>query len=45
MPHWPFIIGAYSIAVGGVLAAFVHALVTMRRAEREAERLRQERRR
>ena len=42
MSHWPFIVAAYAIAIGGTLALLVSSLVAMRRKERAAEELRRE---
>jgi uncharacterized integral membrane protein len=42
MSHWPFIIGAYAIGVGGAVALGLWSLVAMRRAERAAEQLRRQ---
>lgn len=39
MSHWPFIIGAYALAVGGVVALLLWSRAAMRRAEAEAERI------
>jgi len=43
MNHWPFIIGAYAIALAGILGLTLSSLLAMRRAEAEAEALRSER--
>jgi hypothetical protein len=42
MSHWPFIIGAYVIGIGGAAALGLWSFVAMRRAERAAEQLRQQ---
>lgn len=39
MNPWPFVIGAYAVALLGTAALTLWSLVEMRRAEREAERL------
>ena len=39
MNHWPFIIAAYSIALGGTLALTLWSLAAMRRAEKRADAL------
>ena len=39
MNPWPFIIGAYAVALFGTAALAAWSLVDMRRAEREAENL------
>jgi heme exporter protein CcmD len=45
MDHTPFIVGAYAVTLGGIGLLLIQSFVAMRRAEAEAERLRQERRR
>ncbi|WP_118857211.1 heme exporter protein CcmD [Sphingomonas mesophila] len=37
MNHWPFVIAAYAIALGGTLALLVASWRAMRRAEAAAE--------
>jgi uncharacterized integral membrane protein len=37
MNHWPFIIAAYAIAIGGTLAITLASLLAMRRAEARSE--------
>ena len=44
MVHTPFIVASYAIAIVGVLGIFGLSYVQMRRAERQAEALRKERR-
>lgn len=39
MNHWPFIIGAYAVAILGTLAVTGLSYLRMRRAERQAEAL------
>jgi hypothetical protein len=39
MNHWPFVIAAYGIAIGGTVALLAWAYVTMRRAEAAADEL------
>lgn len=39
MSHWPFIWGAYAIAIGGTLVLTVQSWLAMRKAEAEAEQL------
>ena len=36
---WPFIIGAYAVALLGTAALVLASFIAMRRAEREAEQL------
>ncbi|HEX6375998.1 MAG TPA: hypothetical protein VFZ91_09790 [Allosphingosinicella sp.] len=43
MIHWPFIAGAYAIALIGTLGLTGWSFAAMRRAERDAEALRGER--
>ncbi|MCA3255836.1 MAG: heme exporter protein CcmD [Alphaproteobacteria bacterium] len=45
MDHTPFIVGAYAVTLGGIAVLLLQSYIAMRRAEAEAERLRQERRR
>ena len=40
MNQWAFVIAAYSVAIGATAALLVQSFVVMRRAEAEAERLR-----
>jgi hypothetical protein len=42
MNHWPFIIAAYAITVGGTGALLIQSLITMRRAEARADALRRQ---
>ena len=44
MPHAPFIVASYAITLIGVLGIFALSYAQMRRAERQAEALRKERR-
>ena len=37
MNHWPFIIAAYTITIGGTVAVTALSFVRMRRAERQAD--------
>jgi len=39
MNHWPFILAAYGIAIGGTLAIAVWSYAAMRRAEKAADAL------
>jgi hypothetical protein len=39
MNHWPFIVAAYAITIGGTAAVLVASLLRMRRAERRADAL------
>lgn len=34
MNHWPFILAAYGLTIGAIVALIVSAWVAMRRAER-----------
>lgn len=43
MSHWPFIAGAYAIALIGTLGLTGWSLVAMRRAERAVDALKDER--
>lgn len=43
MNAWPFVIAAYALAIAGTLALTAWSYAVMRRAEAEAEALRQER--
>jgi hypothetical protein len=43
MIHWPFIAGAYAVALIGTLALVGSSYAAMRRAEREVEALKDER--
>ena len=40
MNPWPFVIGAYAVAIVGVAGLFGQSYVAMRKAEREAAELR-----
>lgn len=40
MNHWPFILAAYGIAIGGTTALTAWSLIAMRRAEAAADALR-----
>ena len=40
MSHWPFIVGAYAVAVLGTVVLVWASFARMRRAEAEAEALR-----
>ena len=42
MSHWPFVIAAYGIVLGGTAALLLWAWATMRAAEARAERARDE---
>ncbi len=39
MNHWPFIVAAYAIAIGGTVAVTALSYFSMRRAERQADAL------
>ena len=39
MNHWPFIIAAYAISIGGTLGVVIASFTAMRRAERRADAL------
>jgi uncharacterized integral membrane protein len=39
MNQWPFVIGAYAVAIGGTLTLTVASFLAMRKAERAAEAL------
>jgi hypothetical protein len=41
--HWPFIIGAYGLTIAGTLGVTLWSLISMRRAEAEAEAVRRDR--
>ena len=43
MNHWPFILGAYGATLLGVIALICWSWSAMRRAEADAEALREER--
>lgn len=43
MDHWPFIIAAYALAVGGTGVLTLLSLAAMRRAEARAEAVRRPR--
>jgi hypothetical protein len=40
MNHWPFIIAAYGLTIAATLGVTIWSLVAMRRAEAEAESVR-----
>jgi len=40
MNHWPFIIAAYALTIGGTLALTLASFAAMRRAEARADALR-----
>jgi len=40
MNPWPFVIGAYAVAIVGVAGLFAQSYLAMRKAEREAAELR-----
>ena len=40
MNHWPFIVAAYALAIGGTLALTLASYATMRRAEKRADAVR-----
>lgn len=39
--HWPFILAAYGLGVGGTAALIWHSVISMRRAEMRRERSRE----
>ena len=43
MNHWPFIIAAYVLTIGGTAGVTLWSLAAMRRGERDADALRRER--
>ena len=43
MSHWPFILGAYAAALLGTLGLTGWSFAAMRRAERDADALKEER--
>lgn len=43
MTHWPFILAAYGVALAGTFGLVAASYAAMRRAEGEADALRQER--
>ena len=43
MTHWPFIVGAYAVALIGTLGLAGWSFAAMRRAERAADALKDER--
>ncbi len=43
MNHWPFIIAAYGLTIAGTLGVTLWSLISMRRAEAEAEAVRRDR--
>lgn len=42
MNHWPFIIAAYALTIGGTAALTLASFVAMRRAEARADALRRQ---
>lgn len=44
MNHWPFIIGAYGAATVGLGSLVIQSFLAMRRAERQAEQMKAQRR-
>jgi len=40
--HWPFVIAAYAIGLGGTLAMIVWAWVSMRRLEKRRDAIRRD---
>lgn len=45
MTHMAFIVPAYVLTIGGLLAILAHSWIAMRRAEAAAQKLQSERRR
>lgn len=43
MNHWPFIIAAYALTIGGTLALALWSYLSMLRAEADAEAVRRDR--
>ncbi|HEX8466218.1 MAG TPA: hypothetical protein VF620_00255 [Allosphingosinicella sp.] len=43
MSHWPFILGAYAVALAGTLGLTGASFAAMRRAERSVDALKDER--
>lgn len=43
MNHWPFIIAAYALALGGTGGLLAWTWIAMRRAERKSDALRRDR--
>jgi hypothetical protein len=43
MTHWPFILGAYAVALGGTVVLAASSFLAMRRAERSVDALKGER--
>jgi len=41
MNHWPFVLAAYGLTLGGTLGLLAWAWLSMRAAENAAERLKQ----
>lgn len=39
MNHWPFIVAAYAIVLGGSIALAAWAYISMRRAEAQADEI------
>lgn len=39
MNHWPFIVAAYAITIGGTVAVVAASFARMRKAERKADAL------
>ena len=37
MNHWPFIVAAYALGIGGTVALALASFMAMRRAERDAD--------
>jgi hypothetical protein len=42
MSHWPFILAAYGLALGGTAILLAASFIAMRRVEAKADELRQE---
>ncbi|HEX8308537.1 MAG TPA: heme exporter protein CcmD [Allosphingosinicella sp.] len=43
MSHWPFILGAYGVALGGTIGLTAWSFAALRRAERAVDALKGER--
>ena len=43
MNHWPFIIAAYGLTIAGTVGVTLWSLLSMRRAEADAEAVRRDR--
>ena len=43
MSHWAFVFAAYAVAIGATAALLLQSFASMRRAEAEAEKLRDSR--